>query len=204
MSKKDRDNSEPRRTNATDDDEAAADTGGAAAQAELEQLRTERDQLQEQLQRTLADLQNIRRRQGSELQEWRRKTLEGVCHELLPVLDNFHTALEFWDSQDADQRRDATSLVEGVRMVRTLLTGALERHGLQEIPATDQDFDPNLHEAVGVEAVADVPQGRVVRVLQRGYLMGDRVIRPSRVVVSGAADGGDPAPGDGTAPEQAT
>lgn len=155
---------------------------------ELAKVRAERDQMQDQLQRTLADLQNMRRRQSADLQEHRRKTLEGLSQELLPVLDNFHAALQFWETAQ-DESKDATALVEGVRMVQTLLASALERHGLQEVPAEGQDFDPNLHEAVGVDVRAGVPAGRVLKVLQRGYRIGDRVIRPARVLVSGEAPG---------------
>jgi molecular chaperone GrpE len=164
-----------------------------ATAAELEQVRAERDQLQDQLQRTLADLQNMRRRQSLELQENRRKTLEGLCQELLPVIDNFEAALQFWDAQDARIPRDPATLVEGVRLVRTLLASALERHGLHEVPAAGQAFDPNLHEAVGVDVRPGVPQGRVLEVLQRGYAIGDRVIRPARVLVSGQAAAGESA-----------
>jgi molecular chaperone GrpE len=189
VNKRDREEPEPQRR-------AAAETGPEPGDtAELERLQAERDRLHEQLQRTLADLQNMRRRQAAELEEYRRRTLEGLSQELLPVLDNFHAALEFWDRQDEDQRRDASSLVEGVRMVRTLLTGAMERHGLQEIAADGQSFDPNLHEAVRVEPAPGTPDGQILSVLQRGYTLGDRVLRPSRVVVSGQT-GGAGAPDD--------
>jgi molecular chaperone GrpE len=163
----------------------------ASPAGELEQARAERDQLQDQLQRTLADLQNMRRRQSIDLQEHRRKTLEGLAQELLPVLDNFHAALQFWDAQDPAAPRDPAPLVEGVRLVRTLLSSALERHGLQEVTAEGQAFDPSLHEAVGVDVRPGVPAGRVLKVLQRGYAIGDRVIRPARVLVSGNAPGQD-------------
>ncbi len=176
---------DPRSETAGETDPAAEPQ--APSGAEFEQLRAERDQAQDQLQRTMADLQNMRRRQGQELQENRRRTIEGLCHELLPVLDNFQMALAFWDGQPEGGPRDATPLIDGVRMVQTLLNGALERHGLQEIKAEGQPFDPNLHEAVTVENREGVPAGRILKVLQRGFVLGDRVIRPSRVVVSGDA-----------------
>ncbi len=157
------------------------------SQREFARLKEERDALEGQLQRALADTANIRRRQKQEMDDARRRVLEGLTQELLPVLDSFHMALHAYDAQAATGNADPTALVEGVRMVRTLLNGALERHGLQEIPAAGQPFDPARHEAVAVEPTAEVAEGHVLRVLQPGYQLGDRVVRHSRVVVAGAA-----------------
>ncbi len=148
---------------------------------ELTRLRDERDQLEQQLQRQLADAANVRRRQRQEMDDNRRRVLEGVVHELLPALDTFGMALAAYDAGNTDPR----ALVEGVRMTRTLLLSALERHGLQQIPAEGQPFDPLRHEAVAAEPAAGVPEGQIVRVLQPGYVLGDRVVRHSRVVVAG-------------------
>lgn len=159
---------------------------------ERKSLRDERDQLEGQLQRALADLQNVRRRQRHEIDDSRHRVLEGLTQELLPVLDTFSMALHAYDSQD--DSADPKALVEGVRMVRTMLSGALERHGLKEIPATGT-FDPNHHEAVSVEQSTDVPEGHIVRVMQAGYLLGDRVVRFSRVVVAGTPNPDTPTTG---------
>lgn len=149
---------------------------------EFVRLKEERDQLEGQLQRALADTANIRRRQKQELDEGRRRVVEGMTQELLPVLDSFEMALQAHDTTGGDP----AALVEGIRLVRTLLSGALERHGLQEIPAAGLPFDPARHEAVAVEPTTEVADGNVLRVLQTGYLLGDRVVRHSRVVVAGA------------------
>lgn len=149
---------------------------------ELARLKEERDHLEAQLQRTLADTANMRRRQKQEMDDARRRVVEGITQELLPVLDSFAMAMHSFDAQGGDGK----ALIDGVRLVRTLLNGALERHGLQEIAATGLPFDPARHEAVAVEPTAAVPEGHVVRVLQTGYLLGDRVVRHSRVVVAGA------------------
>lgn len=150
-------------------------------ETELVRLREERNQLESQLQRALADTANIRRRQKQEMDDARRRVAEGLFQELLPVLDSFAMALHAHDTQGTDPKQ----LVEGVRLVRTLLSAALERHGLQEIPAQGLPFDPARHEAVTVEPCAEVPANQVLRVLQTGYLLGDRVVRHSRVVVAG-------------------
>ena len=153
-----------------------------ARDEELLRLKGERDQLETQLQRTLADTVNMRRRQKQEMDDSRNRVLEGLTQELLPVLDSFTMALQAHESG-----HDPESLVEGVRLVRTLLSGALERHGLQEIQAEGMPFDPARHEAVAVEPTNTVPEGHVVRVLQVGYMLGDRVVRHSKVVVAGSA-----------------
>ncbi|MFY9343951.1 MAG: nucleotide exchange factor GrpE [Planctomycetota bacterium] len=156
---------------------------------EVTRLRDEVAQLEAQLQRQLADAANVRRRQRQEMDDQKRRVIEGLAQELLPALDSFGMALAAFDAG-----HDPKVLVDGVRMTRMLLASALERHGLQEIKAEGQPFDPLRHEAVAVEPVAGVPEGRVVRVLQTGYLLGDRVVRHARVVVAGPAPQSPPQP----------
>jgi molecular chaperone GrpE len=156
------------------------------ATAPMASLQHERDQLEEQLRRALADAANMRRRQQKEAEDSRRRIVEGFTQELLPVLDSFQLALQAFDEQQ--QGADPTALVQGVRMVQALLRSALERHGLQEIPAQDQPFDPARHEALAVEPRPGVEQGLVLKVLAPGYLLADRVLRHAKVVVSGAAE----------------
>ena len=172
--------------------EAKANTDSATAESpssKPDALRKERDQLADQLKRTLADMANMRRRAVKEAEDTRRLIVEGFTHELLPVLDNFQLALQSVDDQ-AD-KFDATAFVDGIKMVQTLLTSALERHGLAPIEAQDQTFDPARHEAMAVEPRDDVPQGQIIRVLQDGYMLGDRVLRHTKVIVSGSPPGAD-------------
>jgi molecular chaperone GrpE len=161
----------------------------------LRALQQERDQLDEQLKRALADAVNMRRRQSKELDDSRRRIVEGIAQELLPVLDGFRLALHSWDGRS--DHTDPTTLVDGVRLVQTLLRASLERHGLQEIVAEGKAFDPSRHEAVAVEARPGMPAGQVLAVLQPGFLLGDRVLRHAKVLVSGARDQGAPAGGQG-------
>ncbi len=148
---------------------------------EMVRLREERDQLEQQLQRQLADAANVRRRQRQEMDDQKRRVVEGLTQELLPALDSFGMALAAFDAGSSDPK----VLVEGVRMTRMLLNSALERHGLQEINAEGQAFDPLRHEAVAVEPSSAIAEGQIVRVLQVGYLLGDRVVRHARVIVAG-------------------
>lgn len=152
-----------------------------APEQEMAKLREERNQLELQLQRQLADAANIRRRARQEMDDQKRRVIEGMAQELLPALDSFGMALAAFDGGNNDPK----ALIEGVRMTRMLLQSALERHGLQEIRAIGVAFDPLKHEAVGMEPAAGVAEGQVLRVLQAGYMIGDRVVRHSRVVVSG-------------------
>lgn len=168
--------------------EARDDVEESAAQetATPESPEQQRDRLSDQLKRAMADLQNIRKRHRGEMDDARRRAIEGLTSELLPVLDNFHLALAAHEQQD---QGDEHAMVEGVRMVRSLLQGVLERHGLAEIPALGVAFDPNVHEAVGMDDVAGVEAGHVARVMQIGYTMGERVIRPTKVIVAGRIQG---------------
>ena len=163
--------------------------------AETKKLREERDQLEQKLQRAMADTQNILRRQRQELEDGRRRVLEGLTQELLPVLDTFGLALQSYDGEAADgsaagEAGDVDALVEGVRMVRTMFSGALERHGIKEISAEGQPFDPSRHEALGKEPSADAPENQVLRVMQTGYMLGERVVRHSKVIVAGPQPSG--------------
>lgn len=167
-----------------DPDQTPATEPTAGSDAELEALRQERDALQEQLKRSLADLANIRRRHLKEMEQVRGAAAEALASELLPVLDNFNLALEAHEQHVSSEGiSEAHALVEGLRMVRSLLAGTLERHGLREISGHGEPFDPNVHEAVGLDSQSAVTPGHVAKVLQRGYYFGERVLRPSRVLV---------------------
>jgi molecular chaperone GrpE len=158
-------------------------------------LQQECQHLDEQLKRALADAANMRRRQRQELEDSRHRIVEGIAQELLPVLDGFRLALHTWDGRS--DHIDPTTLVDGVRLVQTLLRASLERHGLQEIAAEGRPFDPTRHEAVAVEVRPGTPAGQVLAVLQPGFLLGDRVLRHAKVLVSGARDQGAAAGGQG-------
>lgn len=166
------------------DEESGRDQAESQATTDpLSQLRDERDKLQNQLQRTLADLQNFRKRRGQERADARRSGIEDFTLDLLPVLDNFHLATDFGAEagQDADQ-----SMQEGLLMVKSLFESVFERNNIVEIPAVGEPFDPSVHEAVGIDPDPSGPEGTVTRVLQKGYSIDGKVLRPSRVMVGGA------------------
>ena len=127
--------------------------------------------------RLAADFDNYRKRVAREQADLSRRANERLLNELLPVIDDLERALE------AAAAHEEATLEEGVRLVHRSLSGLLERHGLSEIEA-DGPFDPHVHEALLTRAAEGAEQGSVVQVLQKGYRLGDRVLRPARVIVA--------------------
>ncbi|MEJ5383897.1 MAG: nucleotide exchange factor GrpE [Fimbriimonadales bacterium] len=144
--------------------------------AELEQAYEEQRNL---YLRTLADFQNYRRRQHEEMERQRGLLLESVMTELLPILDNFERAL-----QAAEATRELEPLIEGVRMTERQIKAVLARYDIHPIIALGQPFDPNLHEAIQRVETVDYEDGIVIDEVERGYRLGERVLRPSRVIVA--------------------
>ena len=143
---------------------------------ELDALKQERDELVDTLQRVKAEFDNFRKRSVRDQQALATRAGERLVKELLPVLDDLARALEA-----AEQHEEAT-LEEGVRLVHRQLVDVLAKEGLEEIP-TDGAFDPHVHEAL-LSQPSDAESGSVIEVLQKGYTLGDRVLRPARVVIS--------------------
>lgn len=162
--------------------DSAAESSSTAVLEDLELLRTkaqERDQFLELLKRTQADFENYQKRNQREREQERRYYHRGLALDLLPVLDNLERA-----TTAAQQAGESGPLVEGVRMVQTQLLDLLRRHGITPIEAQGQPFDPNLHQAVMQQPTAGQPANTVVQVLEQGFTIHDRVLRPARVVVA--------------------
>jgi molecular chaperone GrpE len=159
-------------------DPTNAEAGDPAAQVleDLDRLREERDQFQQLMLRTRADFENYQKRAHRDLQEERRYALKPLVLDLLPAIDNFERAL--------GAVKEDSVLSQGVSMVKTQLLEALKRHGITRIEAVGQPFDPHQHEAVMQQPAADQPANTVLQVLEPGYLYHDRVLRPSKVIVS--------------------
>ncbi len=129
--------------------------------------------------RTLAEFTNFRRRSREELDQARRFASENFIIRLLPILDNFDRAIKA-----AEEIGDFNVLHGGVILILRQLQDLLEKEGVQPIEAVGQEFDPNVHEAVMREDTDDYPDNAVIEEFQRGYTMGDRVVRPSMVKVA--------------------
>ena len=127
--------------------------------------------------RLAADFDNYRKRVAREHAELTQRANERLLNELLPVLDDLERALE------AAAEHEEAKLEEGVRLVHRSLLGLVERHGLTEID-TEGAFDPHVHEALLTQPGDSAEEGSVLQVLQKGYKLGDKVIRPARVIVA--------------------
>lgn len=143
----------------------------------LQALEAERDEYLNDLQRVAAEFENYRKRAAREQADFATRAAERLVKELLPVLDDLERALE------AAAAHEEAKLEEGVQLVQRALAAALKREGLVEI-AADGPFDPHVHEALLSRLVEDAEPGTVLAVLQKGYRLGDRVLRPARVIVA--------------------
>jgi molecular chaperone GrpE len=170
----------------TPDAEEGSDPTGQTPDAEegsdqtvepLLQLTKERDEYLGLLQRVQADFENYRKRAAREQERLVAHAHERLVRELLPVLDGLESALE------AAERHEEATLVEGVRLVEQALRSALVKEGLAEIPTGGQ-FDPHVHEALLAQPSEQAEPGSVLEVVQRGYRLGDKVVRPARVIVA--------------------
>ena len=148
-------------------------------------LQAERDELFDRLQRLAAEFDNFRKRSAREAAATIERANERLVKELLPVLDDLGRALE------AAAEHEEAKLEEGVRLVHRSLADLLAKEGLAEIE-TDGKFDPHVHEAL-LSQPSEADEGSVIEVLQKGYRLGDRVLRPARVVVAATKE----ADGDG-------
>ncbi len=148
-------------------------------QNELEKVRGEAQAHYERFLRTAAELDNFRKRKEREVNDLRKYANQNLLRELLNVVDNLERAI--------DTPRDPANtdgLLEGVDMTLKELLKIIEKSGVTPIEAVNQPFDPNLHEAVMQEENEEVSENTVIRELQRGYLIHDRLLRPAMVVVS--------------------
>jgi molecular chaperone GrpE len=150
-------------------------------EAVIQSLMDERDTLKDQALRAMADFQNFRRRAMAERERETLYANERFVLTLLPVLDNFERAVASLESGAS-----VDSVLAGIASTERLLKSALESQRVSEIAAYQEPFDPELHEAISTDVTEEVADGTVTAVLEKGYRLGDRVIRPARVRVAKA------------------
>jgi molecular chaperone GrpE len=148
----------------------------------LDEATAEISMQKERYLRTVADLENYRKRALREKEEARRQANCGLVEDLLPVLDNFKLGLK-----SAETHEGGVAFAEGFRMILTQMEGALKQNGLEEINPDQELFDPNFHEAVGHMPSGTVQDGHVVEVQRIGYKLHERLLRPAAVVISNGA-----------------
>ncbi|HET7435726.1 MAG TPA: nucleotide exchange factor GrpE [Thermoanaerobaculia bacterium] len=162
-----------REMNATAREAAADPQPGAGGDADL---RREAQEHRDRYLRTLADFENYRKRADREKADFFKYALSGAMKDILPVLDNFDRALEHAEGGDEFHK--------GVLLIYKQLFDVLQKHGLTTIEEANVHFDPNIHEAVVREEDSSVPSHTVIAVLQKGYFLGDRLLRPALVKVA--------------------
>jgi molecular chaperone GrpE len=194
-------NDHPDDTPAVENGAPAANGGPAEAPAaeadQLALLEAEKTDLRDKLLRTLADMENLRRRTEREVADARLYAVTNFARDMLTVADNVRRAL---DSVPAEAREGGDAalkgLVEGIELTERDLLKTLERHGVRKLEPLGGRFDPNLHQAMFEIPDSSVAAGTVTQVMQTGYAIGERVLRPAMVGVSK----GGPKPGqEGTA-----
>jgi molecular chaperone GrpE len=142
-------------------------------------------ELKDKLLRALADMENLRKRTAREVADAEMRGITSFAHDMLGIADNMRRAL---DAVTPEARKGAqaavTSLIDGVELTERELLKALEKNGVRQFTPQREKFDPNLHQAIFEVPDASVPAGNVVQVVQPGYMIGERVLRPALVGVS--------------------
>ena len=161
-------------------DEPVTDAPDAPVPPDLSDLQRERDDYQDRWLRKTAEFDNYRKRIERERREQADQAVVGLLEDLLLVVDDFDRAL----TVDADASGDAYR--KGVELIHAKLYDLLRKQGLQPIDALGADFDPNVHQAVIHETSAEHREGEVIGELRKGYMMGDRLLRPAMVRVAKA------------------
>lgn len=158
---------------------AVAEETEIGAEGQIAVLVAERDEYLDHLRRLKAEFENYRKRVQRDGEEMRLRAAETVVESLLPVLDNLDRAIAAAGDDDESQ------LLPGVQLVAAQLRGTLEGHGLTPVDVAEgTEFDPNVHEAVLVQASDRHPEGTVTQVLEPGYLLHGRLLRPAKVIVA--------------------
>jgi molecular chaperone GrpE len=165
----------------------------ARLEAEKAQLAKEKQDNWDRLLRTTADLDNVRKRTRREIDDARTEARSKVLREMLPVIDNLERAVEH--AEGGQGNTGVASLIEGVKLVLRQFAQALERSDVMPVDAVGKPFDPNMHEAISQVETTEHAPGSVVQALQKGYTIGNRLLRPALVVVAKAP----PAPAPGSA-----
>ena len=186
-------------------DAAAVDNGAEQATVDpTEALRAENNELRDRFLRLAAEMDNLRRRTERDVKDAKSYSVGGFARDMLAVSDNLRRAL---DAIPAEARASAeqglSALIEGVEMTERAMLSALERHGVKKIEAEGEKFDPNFHQAMFEVPNPNVPNNTVVQVVQAGYVIGERVLRPAMVGVSKGGPKDQPAAASAEAADKA-
>src|SRR6516162_1658062 len=170
----------------------------------VEALRREAAEARDKMLRTLAEMENLRKRTSREVTDARTYGITGFARDVLEIADNLQRAL---DAVPAEARANADpglkALIEGVELTERSLLNTLEKNGVKKFDPVGEKFDPNFHQAMFEVPDASVPAGTVVQVVQAGYMISERVLRPALVAVSKGGAKAAPLAANGNEPNSA-
>jgi molecular chaperone GrpE len=173
-------------------------------QGSIEMLTREAAEARDKMLRTLAEMENLRKRTSREVADARTYGITGFARDVLEIADNLQRAL---DALPAEARAAADpglkALIEGVELTERSLLNALEKHGVRKLDPNGEKFDPNFHQAMFEVTDPSLPAGTVVQVVQAGYMIGERVLRPALVAVSKGGAKAAPVAANGNEPNSA-
>jgi molecular chaperone GrpE len=177
--------------------EPADDPPGGDAAARLAELEAEVASLKDKWLRSVADLDNHKKRTRREIDEAVLRRTQDLLKGFLPTVDNLGRALQVAaPGSTVSAEEQLTQLIKGIEMVRDEFLKALAGHGIEPVPAVGAMFDPNIHDALQQVDSEEHAPGVVVMEFEKGYTQGERLLRPARVVVAGPGSTGAPASGD--------
>jgi molecular chaperone GrpE len=175
-------------------DQNGAGQPAEAAADPLAQAQREAAEYKDKVLRTLAEMENLRRRTEREIADARLYGIASFARDVLAVADNMHRALEAVGPELREQGdAKVKALIEGVELTERELLKSLEKNGVRKFSPQGEKFDPNVHQAMYEVPDAEVPPGHVAHVVQAGYMIGERVLRPALVGVAKAAPKPQPA-----------
>jgi molecular chaperone GrpE len=167
---------------------------GAEVAGDLDALLAENADMRDKLLRTMADMENLRRRTEREKEDTSRYAISNFARDVLTIGDNLRRVIEHVPADAASKDPALKSFFEGVELTERELLKTLEKHGVTRLEPLGERFDPNQQQAMYEMPTTDVPEGTVVQVMQAGYTIGDRVLRPALVAVSKGGPKAAPAP----------
>lgn len=180
--------------NGAPDDEAAPDENLTAAEepagwgkGEAEELKAENADLKDKLLRVVAEMENLRRRTERDKADTTKYAISNFARDVLTIADNIQRAIDHVPDEAAEKDPVLKSFREGIQVTERELLNMMERHGIARLDPEGERFDPNKHQAMFEVPNPDVPEGTIVQVVQAGYVIADRVLRPAMV---GVAKGG--------------
>ncbi len=151
----------------------------AAQMEQIDQLKKQAGELSDGWQRERADFSNYRKRIERDQDQTKQNILVEIIKKYLAIHDDINLALK-----NHPNHSDSQSWIDGIQLIDQKLRNILESEGVQRIPAENENFDPNRHEAIATEENSDFESGRVIEIVRQGYIIGDRVIRPARVKIA--------------------